>query len=185
MGNPFGSIRWTKNSWTGTGINSFKSSSMGDVNWKIADYFKGTKGTKRVADHAWNTSKDLIRSIKENPETYVETPTSNRWVGKDGSEYLTPKTGMERIQLPSTCIESIIVDKKVSRDGNYGTQYKVSISYVNNSKKYYDYWASEGDIEDLMKAPSKGREVTRDWNGHWEGPKGQKKWITNPIHYYD
>lgn len=189
MGNPFSVISWGKNKWTGTGINNpWHSPSfmeLADNAWKTQNYFKGTQGSKKVAENAWNTSKDLIKSIKDNADTYIENPTSNRWIGKDGKEYLEPKKGMKREQISSTAIESIIVDKNTTREGNNGTDYKVSISYVGNNSKYYDYWATEADIEELLEAPSKGREVAMNWNGHWEGQPGHKTWVTNSRHYYN
>lgn len=175
-----------KNPWKFSMPAEWKTSSFyGDVDWnkKAADYFKGTQGSKLTAKHAWNVSKDLINSIKNNAETFIENPTSNRWIGKD-KEYLEPKRGMSHVQVPSTCIESIIVDKNTSRNNKNGTvDYKVSISF-DSTGKYYDYWATLKDIEELINAPSKGREVVENWNGHWEGQPGSKVWIHNPVHYY-
>lgn len=189
MKNPFSVISWGNNSWTGTGINNPWNSptfnQLADKAWKSQNFFKGTLGARRISKHAWATSKDLINSVKNNAETYVESPTSNRWVTKDGIEYLEPHKGATRQQAASTAIESIIIDKNTSRNSSWGTDYKVSISFVGNGTSYYDYWATEQDIEDLLQAPSKGREVALNWNGHWEGQPGQKTWVTNPRHYYN
>lgn len=128
---------------------------------RFADFYKDAQGIKHTPKSDWDRgqAETLQMSIRHNGETYIESPESNRWIGKDG-ESLVPQKGKKHIQQPSTAIESIIIDK----DETKGDQFKVSISFTSRPTKYYDYWATEKDIMDLINAASKGREVALEWN---------------------
>lgn len=128
---------------------------------RFADFYKDAQGSRYSANKG--QSKTLQLSIENNPATFIERPESNRWLDKDVGESLTPIQGAVHIQQPSTAIESIIINKEETKPGD-SSRYKVSISFTGDGTKYYDYWATEKEIDQLMNAGSKGREVALHWN---------------------
>jgi hypothetical protein len=127
--------------------------SLNKDNNNVSDFYKGTQGAKLVSKNAWNTSKDLQKSIKEQ-QTYIESPTSNRWIGAGGKESLAPKVGNRRVQTPSTAIQDVIYDPKTNT---------ASVMFVDG-KKYYDYEVTPEQMEEFVNAPSKGHLVATEWN---------------------
>lgn len=128
---------------------------------RFADYYKDAQGPRFSSNKGQSKTLDL--SLKHNAETYIEAPESNRWIGADGEETNVPLRGAQRYSIPSTAIESIIVDKDTTKPTD-SNRFKVSISFTSAPTKYYDYWATEDEVKDLMNAGSKGREVALDWN---------------------
>lgn len=120
---------------------------------KRQDTYYGTQGSKLVSKNAWDTSKSLQKSVKEQ-ETYIISPTSNRWIGAEGKESLEPKVGNRRIQVPSTAIEDVIYEPSTNT---------ASVMFTGG-KKYYDYEVTPDQMEDFIKAPSKGHHVATLWN---------------------
>jgi hypothetical protein len=130
---------------------------------KRQDFYRGTQGSQLVSKNAWNTSRDLQKSVKEQ-ETYIEAPTSNRWIGANGKESLAPKVGNRRVQMPSTAIQDVIYDPKTNT---------ASVMFVDG-KKYYDYEVTPDQMEDFINAPSKGHHVATLWNHNPEFRKEGK-----------
>ena len=120
---------------------------------KRKDYFKGTQGSKLISKNAWDVSKDLQKSIQDQ-ETFIEAPTTNRWIGKGGVESITPERGKRRVQMPSTAIKDVMYDPNSTT---------ASVMFVDGDK-YYDYKVSPTEMKDFLNAPSKGHHVSTLWN---------------------
>lgn len=126
---------------------------------RFRDYFTEAQGPRFAGKAFKERSKDLNMSLKYNDQTLIDNPMSNRWYGGDGDE-MEPGRGKYRISHPSTAIESIYVDKSETK----GDRFLVAIAFKSAPTNFYNYWATEDDLRDLINAGSKGREVAYYWN---------------------
>ena len=151
------SKQWTRQSVKNKAMTTIPKALL----MRFHDYYNRTQGPAYTDNMKKSEAMEL--SIENNPETFIEHPETNRWKTEDGKA-TTTDTGKDHFTIPSTAVESIIVDKNTKKEDRV----KVSISFTTNPTKYYDYWATEAEIEGLMNASSKGLHVARYWNHNSE-----------------
>lgn len=151
--------QWT-NGWKRSSVKGIaKSSIPPSLLRRFSDYFNEAQGPKYSSKPL--NADNLEMSLKYNEQTLIDNPMSNRFLGGgDNSDPLEPGKGKQHISQPSTAIDSIYVDKSETK----GDKFHVAIAFKSAPTNFYDYWATENDLQDLINAGSKGREVALYWN---------------------
>lgn len=130
---------------------------------RFSDYYDRAQGPKYSSKPA--NSENLEMSLKYNQQTLIDSPMSNRWYGGNGNDNeldpMEPGKGKYHISQPSTAIDSIYVDKSETKGSD---KFHVAIAFKSAPTNFYDYWATEDDLQELINAGSKGREVALHWN---------------------